>query len=114
MARWEPVPWPKGNTCATWARRACCADGAARWVEVCFCDVPLDEERPYWEQFFELVKVQDAHVRSRCRDLNGSEPWACCDCDCSGRLEARLQTQGEPLVDVLRSVTGALPPGDCR
>ncbi len=90
------------------------ADGAARWVEVCFCDVPLDEERPYWEQFFELVKVQDAHVRSRCRDLNGSEPWACCDCDCSRRLEARLQTQGEPLVDVLRSVTGALPPGECR
>jgi hypothetical protein len=24
-----------------------CGDGTARWVEVCFCDVPLAEERPY-------------------------------------------------------------------
>jgi hypothetical protein len=35
-------------------------DGTARWVEVCFCAVALDEERPYWEQYFELVRVQDA------------------------------------------------------
>ncbi len=77
-------------------------DGSARWVEVCFCDIPLDEERPYWEQYFELVKVQDAHARHRCRDLTGTEPWACCDCDCSDRLEARLRAQDEPLVDVLR------------
>ena len=36
-------------------------DGTIRWVEVCYCGEPLDEERPYWEAFFELVKVQDAH-----------------------------------------------------
>jgi hypothetical protein len=30
-----------------------CDDGTARWVEVCFCTAPLDEERPYWEQYFE-------------------------------------------------------------
>ena len=29
------------------------------------------------------TKVQDAHARSRCRDLNGTEPWSCGDCDCS-------------------------------
>ncbi len=37
---------------------------------------------------FRPDKVQDAHARSRCRDLNGTEPWACGDCDCSARLEA--------------------------
>jgi hypothetical protein len=30
-----------------------CDDGTTRWVEVCFCGTPLDEERPYWEQYFE-------------------------------------------------------------
>ena len=47
-------------------------DGTARWVEVCYCAIPLDEERPYWEEFFDLVKVQDAHARTNCRDENGS------------------------------------------
>ena len=41
-----------------------CADGTARWVEVFYCPTPLQEERPYWEQYFELVKVQDAHDRA--------------------------------------------------
>jgi len=79
-------------------------DGKIRWVEVCFCDTPLAEERPYWEEFFELVRVQDAHHRDRCRDLKGSEPWACGDCDCSAKLEAHLQTSGEPFIDLLRKV----------
>jgi hypothetical protein len=38
--------------------------------------------------------VQDAHARSRCRDLNGTEPWACGDCDCTDRLERRLASRG--------------------
>ena len=71
-------------------------DGRIQWVEVCFCATPLAEERPYWEEYFDLTKVQDAHARSRCRDANGTEPWACVDCDCSARLEARLATQGRP------------------
>jgi hypothetical protein len=78
-------------------------DGSIRWVEVCFCRLPLEEERPYWEEFFELVKVQDAHGRHRCRDLNGTEPWACCDCDCTEKLEARMATWGPQLLDVLRA-----------
>lgn len=69
-------------------------DGRVKWVEVCYCDTPLAEEREYWEQYFALEKVQDAHARSRCRDLNGEEPWACGDCDCSERLERRLASQG--------------------
>ncbi|HWF86878.1 MAG TPA: hypothetical protein VG222_18605 [Vicinamibacterales bacterium] len=78
-----------------------CEDGSVQWVEVCFCATPLAEEREYWEEYFELMKVQDAHARSRCRDLNGSEPWACVDCDCSARLEARLASRGRRF-DILR------------
>jgi len=28
-----------------------CADQTIRWVEVCYCLTPLQEERPYWEEF---------------------------------------------------------------
>lgn len=72
-----------------------CADGTARWVEVCYCPTPLQEERPYWEEHFELTKVQDAHDRRRCRDLYGSEPWACSGCDCTARLEQKLALTGK-------------------
>lgn len=48
-------------------------DGSAVWVEVCFCIEPLAEERAYWEEFFELISVKDAHARSNCRHENGSE-----------------------------------------
>ena len=81
-------------------------DGTARWVEVCFCATPLEEERPYWEEYFELVNVQDAHRRDRCRDENGTEPWACCDCDCTARLEVKLGGQGRAFLDVLREAAG--------
>jgi hypothetical protein len=71
-------------------------DGRVQWVEVCFCATPLAEERAYWEEFFVLTDVRGAHARSRCRDVNGEEPWACSDCDCSARLEQRLDTKGRP------------------
>lgn len=72
------------------------ADGRVRWIEVCFCSTPLAEERPYWEAYFDLVTVKDAHARSRCRDVNGTDPWACGDCDCTVRLERWLAAQGKP------------------
>jgi hypothetical protein len=81
-----------------------CADQTARWVEVCYCPTPLLEEQPYWEQYFELAKVQDAHDRRRCRDQNGSEPWACGNCDCTERLERRLQEQAQPFLRVLNDL----------
>ena len=84
--------------------------GAVRWVEVCFCGEPLEEERPYWEEFFELVRVQDAHSRRLCRDLNGEEPWACCDCDCAARLEERMEGWGRPFLEVLREEVCARAP----
>ena len=69
-------------------------DGTAQWVETCFCDTPLEEERPYWEEYFELLEVKDAHARRNCRHENGTEPWACCDCDCTKKLEAKLAGEG--------------------
>ncbi len=77
-------------------------DGTAKWVETCFCDPPLAEERPYWEEFFELVSVKDAHARGDCRHENGTEPWACCDCDCTAKLEAKLAGQGQSFLKNLR------------
>jgi hypothetical protein len=81
-------------------------DGTARWVEICYCPTPLQEERPYWEEHFELLRVRDAHDRRRCRDDNGSEPWACDACDCTERLERRLAERGEAFLDQLRRGTG--------
>ena len=80
-----------------------CPDQTARWVEVCYCPTPLQEERPYWEQYFDLTGVQDAHERRKCRDENGTEPWACNGCDCTARLEERLKASGQPFLDSLRS-----------
>ena len=71
-------------------------DGSVKWVETCFCATPLEEERPYWEEFFQLLSVKDAHARSTCRHENGTEYWACSTCDCTARLEARLSQQGVP------------------
>ena len=76
-------------------------DGAAHWVETCYCATPLQEERPYWEQYFELISVKDAHNRKNCRDWNGAEPWACSNCDRTKRLEERLRKRGEPLLQNL-------------
>ena len=68
-----------------------CPDETARWVEVCYCPLPLQEERPYWEQY----------------DQNGSEPWACGDCDCTSRLEQKLNTTGKSFLESLRSEVAA-------
>ena len=77
-------------------------DGTARWVEICYCPTPLQEERSYWEGYFDLAKVQDAHDRRRCRDQNGEEPWACGNCDCTERLEKKLSLMGQPFLPTLR------------
>jgi hypothetical protein len=75
--------------------------GQACWVETCFCAKPLEEERPYWEQYFDLIGVKDAHSRRNCRHENGTEPWACCDCDCTKRLEEKLHRSGSSFLEKL-------------
>ena len=77
-------------------------DQTTRWIEVCYCPTPLLEERPYWEKYFELTRVQDAHDRRRCRDQNGTEPWACGGCDCTHRLQRKLEATGQPFLTKLR------------
>lgn len=77
--------------------------GVCTWVEVCFCASPLQEERPYWEEYFELLQIKDAHARKNCRDANGTEPWACCDCDCTRKLEQHLQLIGKPFLSMILS-----------
>ncbi|PYK69634.1 MAG: hypothetical protein DME45_01190 [Verrucomicrobia bacterium] len=77
------------------------AKGEAHWVETCFCDPPLAEERPYWEEYFDLLSVKDAHSRRNCRHENGTEPWACCDCDCTKRLEEKLAGIGKSFLSEL-------------
>jgi hypothetical protein len=76
-------------------------DGRVQWVEVCYCATPIEEERPYWEEYFDVLRVQDAHSRSKCRDLDGTEPWACGDCDCTAKLEARMESWGPSFLDTL-------------
>lgn len=79
-----------------------CDDGTVRWVEVCFCPTPLEDERPHWERYFELVRVQDAHARQRCADWTGTEPWACGDCNCTEKLEARMKSWGCSFLETLQ------------
>jgi hypothetical protein len=80
-----------------------CVDDTARWVEVCYCPTPLQEELPYWEEYFDVTRVQDAHDRRKCRDENGTESWACGNCNCTERLEQKLNASGTPFLDSLRS-----------
>jgi hypothetical protein len=84
-----------------------CADQTARWVEVCYCPTPLQEERPYWEKYFDLTRVQDAHDRRKCRDENGTESWACGDCDCTARLEEKLKKTGAPFLESLHGCSSS-------
>ncbi len=84
-------------------REARVKSGVATWVETCFCDPPLAEERAHWEQYFELLSVKDAHSRRNCRHENRTEPWACCECDCTKKLEETLRTQGLSFLNRLRS-----------
>lgn len=80
-----------------------CDDQTARWVEICYCPTPLQEERPYWEQYFDLTRVQDAHDRRNCRDQNGTESWACDGCDCTTRLEEKLKSTGKSFLISLQA-----------
>jgi hypothetical protein len=79
------------------------ADGTVKWVEICYCATPLAEERPYWERYFELTRVQDAHHRRTCRHENGEDLWACENCDCTDRLEEKLERRGQSFLDWLRN-----------
>ncbi len=77
-------------------------NGDVRWVEVCYCPTPLMEEIPYWEEYFELTDIRDAHARHKCKDETGEEPWACSDCDCTKKLEEKMEGWGDRFLDKLK------------
>ena len=77
-------------------------DDTVTWVEVCFCPIPLQEEKPYWEEYFELLKIKNAHARDKCKDLNGTEPWSCSNCDCTEKLEQRMESWGDEFLQKLK------------
>ena len=76
-------------------------NGLTCWLEICFCPEPLQEERPYWEEYFEITEIKNAHSREQCKDLDGTKPWACVDCDCTKRLETRMKEWGRFFIDTL-------------
>lgn len=78
-------------------------DGTTEWVEVCFCITRLEEERPYWEAYFELLDVTDATGRATCKHETGREAWACTDCTCVRTLERSLEQHGTPFLAQLRT-----------
>jgi len=70
-------------------------NGEVQWVEVCYCQTPLMEEMPYWEEFFDLTDIRDAHARHKCKHETGEELWSCSDCQCTQLLEQKLKGRGE-------------------
>ena len=79
-------------------------DFSIRWVEVCYCAIPLQEEQPYWQEYFNILEIKNAHDPLNCRDLNKKEPWACGSCDCTYNLEQQLKNQGSLFLDELQSL----------
>lgn len=69
-------------------------DGTVTWVEVCFCKEPLAEEKPFWEEYFQITSVKNAHSRNQCKDLTGEKPWHCTHCDCTQKLESKMEKWG--------------------
>jgi hypothetical protein len=40
---------------------------------VCFCSKTLNEEKPYWETFFEEIVIENAQDLNYCQDANGAK-----------------------------------------
>ncbi len=72
-------------------------DGTVCWIEICFCPVPLNEEKPYWEKYFENITVENAQDPKYCQDSNGEAKRACFECSCTEELEANMLSWGKPL-----------------
>ena len=102
MATLAAVPLPGTKMSTTCSRRGLAGTERPNGWKPVSARPPLDEERPYWEKYFELLSVKDAHARKNCRHENGAEPWACCNCDCTKRLEDRLKQWGGSFLATLQ------------
>lgn len=76
-------------------------DGIATWIEVCFCNPPLAEERPYWEEYFELLEITDAADRKSCKHETGEKAWSCVNCNCTDKRQSEMENLGDPFYDGL-------------
>lgn len=81
-------------------------DGHVEWIEICFCNPPLDEERPYWEEYFELKEITDATDRQLCKHETGEEAWSCINCNCTSKLEKQLAKAGASFYQSLAQSAG--------
>jgi hypothetical protein len=73
-------------------------DGTVSWIDVCFCQTPLNEEFPFWEEYFYDINIQNAHNPKACRDFNGKQKRACFDCNCTKKLEKEMLNWGVPFL----------------
>ena len=101
MVLWDAALLPGTNTFTTSNMPALVRTVLLIGLRLVFAPRPLPKNARYWEQFFELLSVRDAHNRKNCRHENGTEPWACCNCDCTKRLEERLEQQGKLFLTTL-------------
>lgn len=70
-------------------------DGTICWIEVCFCRIPLEEEKPYWEEYFDLLEITDAADRKTCKHETNEKPWSCVNCTCTKDKMKELKSNGE-------------------
>ncbi len=73
-------------------------DGTVCWIEICFCPTPLNEEKAYWEKFFEIISIEKAQNPKYCQDSNGEQKRACFECSCTEKLEREMAGWGEPFI----------------
>jgi hypothetical protein len=73
-------------------------DGTVCWIEICFCASPLNEEKPYWEEYFEDIIVENAQDPKFCQDSNGELKRACFECSCTDELEEKMLNWGMPFI----------------
>lgn len=69
-------------------------DGTVCWIEVCFCKEPLNEERPYWGEYFSDIEIEEATSSDDCMDFNGIDKRACLGCECTRGLENEMLNWG--------------------
>jgi hypothetical protein len=76
-------------------------DGTVAWIEICFCPTPLNEEKSYWEKYFEIITIEKAQNQKYCQDSNGDQKRACFECSCTEELEEEMLGWGKPFIHQL-------------